>query len=201
MVLWLYYNICKLVYNQDTVIRDSNIEIQPSSDTAKSILKNRTNSVLTVSRKLTFQAQRKIRVFKIMVFVILAFIICRSPHWIYKTVKLTYTLIDNQEWIVAFLLGGLVFINCVLNPFLYTFLPQTIIRMSKIWKTISDFICDVCCCCCSNAEFEQFEKENPFSVQNYDREAKSGINKQTNKNQKVKFNDVITTEPRSNKRY
>ncbi|GJQ73645.1 GPRNNA13 [Trypoxylus dichotomus] len=197
MVLWLYYNICKLVWNQKKPKIDSGAKVQSSNDTTRSILKNSQSNIITAPQRRNFQNERRIRIFKIMILLILAFIVCRMPHWIYRTIKASYNYVDNQEWVTAFVLSSLIFLNCILNPFLYTFLPETITKIAKIWKTISNFTCEVCCCCCSNSEFEQFEKENPFSVENYDREKR--INKQPNKDVRVKFEDTSTVQCNTNK--
>ncbi|KAI4456168.1 g-protein coupled receptor [Holotrichia oblita] len=189
VVFWLQYHIFMLVYKRNAATNAmrklSTTAMQSSRDIAKGILRNNRPPNRNI------QAERKIRIFKIILFLIVAFIACRLPHWIYKTIRVAYTEMENSEWITAFSLNGLVFFNCILNPFLYAFLPQTLTKMATIWKTVSDFTCEVCCCCCSNSEFEQFERENPFSRENFDKQT---ISKQFNCNQKVKFGDSSNTQ-------
>lgn len=189
VVLWLQYHICMLVYKRNAAMNTrrklSVAAIQSNQDTTKGILRNNRPP------NRNFQAERRIRIFKIILFLIVAFIACRLPHWIYKTIRVAYTEMETSQWITTFLLSGLVFFNCILNPFLYAFLPQTLTKMAIVWKAVSDFTCEVCCCCCSNSEFEQFEKENPFSRENFEKQT---ITKQINNTQKVKFGDTSNTQ-------
>lgn len=70
--------------------------------------------------------QRQIRMFKVIVVLMAVFFICRLPNWIYTMYKLGNSTQENIHWVLNYSLGLMVMVNCMLNPFLYTFLSETI---------------------------------------------------------------------------
>ncbi|KAJ8978890.1 hypothetical protein NQ317_008505 [Molorchus minor] len=57
-------------------------------------------------------------------------------------------------------------------------------------KMLNDFMCKICCCCFSNAEFEDFEKDNPFIRENCDPKKTPILidHAKSTKSSRVKFN-------------
>lgn len=69
---------------------------------------------------------RQLRMFKVIIVIMLTFFVCRLPTWIFLLIKLNTNLSSSASWIVHFSLGLLSLANCAINPFLYTFLTETI---------------------------------------------------------------------------
>lgn len=180
---WLYYNIAALVWKHrkplSTLFQKKDAEnSSPETSTSQvksseSMSKNSHSTMEQVQkiaiRNRNIRVERKIRTFKIIVVLMMVFMICRLPYHVFTILKLVNTYNEHEHWIIAYVFNGLVLLNCALNPFLYAFLNATINVCMKIHKIlIEDFVCKVCCCCCTNAEFEEFEKENPFIVGNFE---------------------------------
>lgn len=193
IVLWLYYNIYKLVYKQNAARKISDSQLYSDKEIEDTTAVNINRKCCPPQRR-NINLERKIRTFKIMIFLILVFFLLRSPHWIYKSIIYSYESMDRGDWLLNFALSSVALLSCTINPFLYSFFPETMARMEKVCKAIRDFTCEVCCCCCSNAEFEQFEKENPFSLGNYDREYNQSSLNKSSKNLKVTFEDAVTSQ-------
>lgn len=79
-----------------------------------------------VSSKRVERKQRQIRMVKVIALLMAVFFICRLPNWIYVLYKLSNVTQKNIYWVIHYIFGILVLINCLLNPFLYTFLSETI---------------------------------------------------------------------------
>lgn len=79
-----------------------------------------------VNTKKVERKQRQIRMVKIIILLMAVFFICRLPNWIYVLYKLSNVTQKNIYWVIHYIFGILVLINCLLNPFLYTFLSETI---------------------------------------------------------------------------
>lgn len=103
--------------------------------------------------------KRQMRMFKVIVLIILIFFLLRLPTWIFLLMKLNMTLTKNIHWILQYVFGILSLTNCVVNPFIYTFLSETIHFGNKLSEKIK-----TCCfpwfgCVCitkneySDAEF------------------------------------------------
>jgi hypothetical protein len=63
---------------------------------------------------------------KVIVVIMTIFFICRLPNWAFLLIKLKVRLVGNIYWIIHYLLGILSMASCLLNPFVYTFLSETI---------------------------------------------------------------------------
>lgn len=79
-----------------------------------------------VGSKRVERKQRQIRMVKVIALLMAVFFICRLPNWIYVLYKLSNVTQKNIYWVIHYIFGILVLINCLLNPFLYTFLSETI---------------------------------------------------------------------------
>lgn len=69
---------------------------------------------------------RQLRMFIAVLVLMLTFLICRLPTWIFLLYKLYNPAKTNSLWMLHYSLGLLSITNCVLNPLLYTFLTETI---------------------------------------------------------------------------
>ncbi|KAJ8978889.1 hypothetical protein NQ317_008504 [Molorchus minor] len=150
------------------------------------------------------QMEKKLRTFKVVIALMLAFTLCRLPYWLYFVIKLVKTIQGDTMWNIHFALTSLNILNCALNPFLYTFLNQTISATKKINEITCRFI--LCCCCFSNSEFEDFENNNPFEINCEQRNDMGDNQKYINNNSRVKFVDVAhlqvySKEQRPNRTY
>lgn len=72
------------------------------------------------------------------------FFVCRLPTWIFLLIKLHNELTSSDSWIVHFSLGLLSLANCAINPFLYTFLTETI----QFGSGVKERLKKICCCFC-----------------------------------------------------
>lgn len=204
LFFWLYYHIAELVWKHRKPLATLfHKKEENSTETSTSQLKTSetttSNSMHAHLQRMTrrnknMHVERKIRTFKIIVVLMLVFLLCRFPYHTFSIMKLVSTYNEHKHWIITYVLNGLVLLNCALNPFLYTFLNPTLNVLLKIHKIlIKDFFCKVCCCCCTNAEFEEFEKENPFIVENFDQRKASNPRNDTLKcggrNSRVKFEE------------
>jgi hypothetical protein len=70
--------------------------------------------------------KRHIRVFRILLILMLVFFACRLPSWIYTIYKLNNSAEGNIIWVLSYAFGVLVLLNCALNPYLYSFMTETI---------------------------------------------------------------------------
>lgn len=84
---------------------------------------------------------RQLRMFKVIIVIMSTFLVCRLPTWIFLLIKLNRDLSSSASWIVHFSFGLLSLANCAINPFLYTFLTETIRFGSDAKGKMSQFCC------------------------------------------------------------
>jgi hypothetical protein len=80
--------------------------------------------------------QRQVRLFKVILLLMFVFFICRLPSWIYTIYKLNNDADSNIHWVLNYSFGMLVLLNCALNPYLYTFMSETIKVVSFLGNVI-----------------------------------------------------------------
>lgn len=202
--LWLYYHIAELIWRhrkplamlfhkkEENSAETSTSQVKSSETTDKSSSALQAQIRRLTNKNRSMHVERKIRTFKIIVVLMLVFLFCRLPYHTFTVMKLvTTSYTEHKHWIITYVLSGLVLLNCALNPFLYTFLNPTLNALLKMHKIlIKDFFCKVCCCCCTNAEFEEFEKENPFVVENFEqRKGSRSDTLKSGRNSRVKFEE------------
>lgn len=200
---WLYYHIAELVWKhrkplatlfhkkEENSTETSTSQVKTSETATSSSVQAHLQRITRRNRNV--HVERKIRTFKIIVVLMLVFLLCRIPYHTFTIMKLVNTYNEHRHWVTTYVLSGLVLLNCALNPFLYTFINPTLNVLLKMHKIlIRDFFCKVCCCCCTNAEFEEFERENPFVVENFEQRkasSKTDTLKSVNRNSRVKFEE------------
>lgn len=79
-----------------------------------------------VSRRRMEKRQVQVKMFKVILALMVVFFICRMPTWVFLLYKLGNVPQDNIHWVINYAFGLLVLTNCMANPFLYTFLSETI---------------------------------------------------------------------------
>ncbi|XP_050308335.1 tachykinin-like peptides receptor 99D [Anthonomus grandis grandis] len=162
MFFWFYYKIALLIWkHRKPVAANKDIEEYENSSSTKTSTENTNSSQIrkNLTKKRNLRMERKIRTFKIIIVLILAFLLCRMPYWLFCVIKL-YAPIKNGTivWKLNLSFTILNLLNCALNPFLYTFLNQTLC----VFRKINDMVCTTVCCCFSNAEFESYERGIPL---------------------------------------
>lgn len=206
--LWFYYKIAQLIwrhrkplsqmfqkkFEHSVTVETSTSQIRQSAEYSKASSHFEPNVKHIVKTKNT-QIQRKVRTFKIIIFLMFIFIVLRLPNWIFDTMKLSYKFDSRAMWISKYICIALVLLHCSLNPFLYTFLNQTLDLFQKITNSLKDFVCEVCCCCLSNTEFEEFENENPFVREHFEKRCHNGCDnpvshKINQRNSRIKFENL-----------
>lgn len=85
-----------------------------------------TNQVMSAPVASTERQQRQMRMFKVILILMSAFICCRLPGWLFLLYKLRFEISGWLNWILLYTFGALGLLNSMLNPFLYTFLNETI---------------------------------------------------------------------------
>lgn len=83
---------------------------------------NSTQGIETRSR----QQNRERRIFKVILALMAVFVICRMPNWIFIITRFNKVSTDNIYAVLHFSFGLMEMVNCMLNPFIYTFLSETI---------------------------------------------------------------------------
>lgn len=106
--------------------------------------------------------QRQIRMFKVILVLMAVFFICRLPNWIYTMYKLGNNTQENIHWVINYSLGLMVMVNCMLNPFLYTFLSETI-RLTTFLAGIVCGIFSPCVKLCKCKSWSHESQETDFN--------------------------------------
>lgn len=181
LFLWLYYKIAQLIWRRrkpltcktSTKNNNTSVTIETSTDskTSVSIVKLSpiaARSRIKITKKTNLHMERKIRTFKIILIIMAVFFVCRMPHYLLNLIRYSSVVSLKKDWVIANAFSLLLILNTTLNPFLYSFLNQTIMYFDKFFISIGDFISHICCCCCYNSEFDGFERDNPFSPEKYE---------------------------------
>lgn len=153
MFFWFYYKIAYLIWQHRKP--PSEQEITETSCATKTL-----QDSSTTAKKKNVQMGRKIRSFKIVVTLIIAFIGCRFPYWLIMLYQQVNVVDRNVMWNIRFSCIALYLLNCALNPLLYTFLNVTIVMFRKL----NAFLTNTCCCWFSNSDFEEYETGKPLST-------------------------------------
>lgn len=125
--LWLNSVLAKEVWKRRIDVSVSVSENENSSAVNSAGWRAQDSHVSTeVNARRIERKQRQVRMFKVILALMAVFFICRLPNWIYVLYKLSNNTQANIFWVLNYALGLMVMANCMLNPFLYTFLSETI---------------------------------------------------------------------------
>lgn len=96
--------------------------------------------------------------FKVIIAIMTTFFVCRLPTWIFLLIKLNRTEVMGlpQHWVVHFSLGILSLANCAINPFLYTFLSETI----RVGSHFKEAVRKRLGCCFPEENYEKFNSNS-----------------------------------------
>lgn len=99
------------------------------------------NIVQCIRQSKTCREVRQSRMFKAVLALMIIFLLCRMPTWIYLLIKMYNVSNTNAMWMLHFCLGLLSVTSCVLNPFLYTFLMETIQYSGRFLECLERIVC------------------------------------------------------------
>lgn len=160
-----YLNIAVLIWKHRKPVASNDKNVGVGEDTStlstKRSFSTESHSIYAkIPKRKNIQVERKIRTFRTVLLLMISFIVCRLPYWTFYLIQLVTAQRTIFGWNLHFCFIALNLLNCTLDPLLYTFLHQTISAL----KIINDFFFKICCCCFSN-DFEDFERNNPFVIQ------------------------------------
>ncbi|KAF5306269.1 hypothetical protein FQA39_LY08967 [Lamprigera yunnana] len=154
--LWLYIKIAQLVWHHRKPVKNTDDLTVTSTSEPHSKIKNNKEKI---------RVEMKLRTFKIIVFLMVIFLLLRLPNLIYDTMKLSIVLDGHEAWVIKYVCAGLTLLSCALNPFLYTFLNNTILTMDRL----KELLYDICCFCISTKEFEELQNEHPLKTKYFEK--------------------------------
>jgi hypothetical protein len=120
--IWLNSVLAKEVWKRRI---DMTVSVIESENISASTMTAGLNSSEICKRRIE-RRQRQVKMFKVILALMAVFFICRMPNWVFLLYKLGDVPQDNLHWVINYALGLLVMANCMANPFLYTFLSETI---------------------------------------------------------------------------
>ena len=169
--LWLNSVLAKEVWKRRIDVSVSSIENE-SASTSTTATSNvwRAQDVHVpseVSARRVERKQRQVRMFKVILALMAVFFLCRLPNWIYVLYKLSNNVQENIFWVINYALGLMVMANCMLNPFLYTFLSETI-RLTTFLASIVCGMFSPCVklCKCKNANNNESQEGKRHAFNN-----------------------------------
>ncbi|KAG5674190.1 hypothetical protein PVAND_004172 [Polypedilum vanderplanki] len=87
--------------------------------------------------------KRQMRMFRVILVLVCVFILFRLPTWIFLLVKLNYFIEARVQWVLNYTFSAIGILNSTVNPFLYTFLSQTI-RCTSYIREKCHKLCKLC---------------------------------------------------------
>lgn len=87
--------------------------------------------------------RRQMRMFKVILVLMCVFIMFRLPNWIFLLYKLNFYIEPRTGWLINYSFSIVGILNAMVNPFLYTFLSETIRFTSHIRSACYKF-CKLC---------------------------------------------------------
>lgn len=112
--VWLNSIVAKEIYTRSRIMREE-----------------RCSSEKPISHH-CIRRKRQVRLFKVILVLMVVFLLCRMPSWVYTIYKLNNFSDSNVHWVLSYSFGILVLLNCALNPYLYTFMSETIRLMTLL---------------------------------------------------------------------
>jgi hypothetical protein len=155
---------------------DTNTNMSSLSNRAKGELakKSPTNISIPSSQVHSERQRRQMRMFKVILILMTVFICCRLPNWIFLFYKLKHNVSSTLNWILLYTFASMGLLNCMLNPFLYTFLNETIRITSYITEEFQRFI-NIFCHRRRNNDSPQNTNNQQMFANNFRRNSDGGI--------------------------
>lgn len=102
---------------------------------------NQPHRLSTVQRLRSTREIRQLRMFRAILCIMMTFLVCRLPSWIYLLYKLQNEANQTVHWVLNYALGSLSLVSCALNPLLYTFLAETIGVTFSVADRLRNWFC------------------------------------------------------------
>lgn len=129
--VWLNSILAKTIWKR----RDSDFQKENEISTVSGKIISKEVKERRLRRK-----QRTLRMFKTIIILMLIFIVCRVPNWVFLVFMMSDNPKENIHWILHFVFGLMVVFNCMLNPFLFTFLTETMKLTSYLSENCRKFL-------------------------------------------------------------
>lgn len=137
--LWLNSVLAKEVWKRRIDVTVPSTESENTSTVTTATASNQAYVTPEISARRAERNLRQIRMFKVILVLMGVFFICRLPNWIYVLYKYNHQTQGNIHWVISYSLGLMMLANCMLNPFLYTFLSETI----RLTTFVAGIICGI----------------------------------------------------------
>jgi hypothetical protein len=135
--IWMNSVVAREIWNRRHFVYKTPQTTASSSSTS-------TEQKVEVSAGSAERKKRQVRLFKIILLLMAVFFVCRTPSWVYTIYKLNNDSETNLEWILSYTFGIMALVNCMLNPYLYTFLSETIRLFSFLSNVIRGLFNSLC---------------------------------------------------------
>lgn len=140
--IWYRRNIqCKLEAKQSGTL--SNIPSTSSIPSAEQMNKS-TETINKATATCLERKRRQERLFRVILILMAVFFVCRLPTWMFLIYQLNIENGNNLHWILFFTFGNMALLNCALNPYLYTFMSETIKVVSFLGTIMRGIFYSIC---------------------------------------------------------
>nr|CAH7722943.1 unnamed protein product [Callosobruchus chinensis] len=156
---WFYCNVALKIwqYRKPNASEAESTGIERSSNTTTA-----SNSKQSKTKR-NVQVEKKVKTMKIIIGLMICFILCRLPYYLFNAMLLVKKNGSPAIWNLYYALNCLLLLNCALNPLMYIYLHQTI----RFVVLVKDSVKRCVLWCCFTTDLEEFQKDNPFPFDNY----------------------------------
>lgn len=125
-----------------------------TNDTNSTSLRNNNSTISTITQQpnqsvipqsaRNERQRRQMRMFKVILVLMCVFIMFRLPNWIFLLYKLSVQIEPSRtSWLITYSFSIAGILNSMVNPFLYTFLSETI-RFTRRFRNACNKFCKFC---------------------------------------------------------
>lgn len=128
-----------------TSIRNNNGNKESDIRTSSEIDNSRQHQIFVIQThqqnngRCNERQRRQMRMFKVILVIMCVFIMLRLPTWLFLLYKLNFRVEARIQWLINYSLSIVGIMNSSANPFLYTFLSETIRVTSAIRNSCHTF--------------------------------------------------------------
>ncbi|CAH1964732.1 unnamed protein product [Acanthoscelides obtectus] len=155
---WFYCNVALKIWHY----RKPTSTVEGTNE--RSSYSTNTGSTRIPKTREDVRVEKKVKTMKIVIGLMVCFILCRLPYYLFTTFLLIKVSGSKSAWNAYFALNCLLLLNCALNPLMYIYLHQTL----RFLVFIKDLIKRCIMWCCFTTDLEEFQKDNPFPFENYE---------------------------------
>ena len=149
--IWMNTVVAREIWNRRhhhnkvaTSIPTNSMPSMPSSIPSSNVNSQSSTTLNEMPTGCSERKQRQERLFRVILLLMSIFFICRLPTWMYLIYQLNSTSNDQYYWYLYFAFGNLALLNCALNPYLYSFMSETIKVFSFLGNIIRSLFYSVC---------------------------------------------------------